>query len=50
MMVSRIAANLNFLFTDVPLLDRIGAAANAGFDGVEILFPYDTDPSAIRRA
>ncbi|NRB00055.1 MAG: TIM barrel protein [Rhodobacteraceae bacterium] len=49
-MVSRIAANLNFLFTDVPLLDRIGAAANAGFDGVEILFPYDTDPSAIRRA
>ena len=35
------AANLTMLFTEVPSLDRPGLAAQAGFDGVEILFPYD---------
>jgi 2-dehydrotetronate isomerase len=29
------------LFTEVPMLDRPGLAAQAGFDGVEMLFPYD---------
>ena len=28
------------LFTELPFLDRFGAAANAGFDAVEFLFPY----------
>jgi len=37
----RYAANLTMLFTEVPMLDRPGLAAQAGFDGVEILFPYD---------
>jgi hydroxypyruvate isomerase len=37
----RYAANLTMLFTEVPALDRPGLAAQAGFDGVEILFPYD---------
>ena len=37
----RYAANLTMLFTEVPSLDRPGLAAQAGFDGVEILFPYD---------
>jgi 2-dehydrotetronate isomerase len=37
----RFAANLTMLFTEVPALDRAGLAAQAGFDGVEILFPYD---------
>lgn len=37
----RYAANLTMLFTEVPGLDRPGLAAQAGFDGVEILFPYD---------
>ncbi len=37
----RFAANLTMLFTEVPPLDRAGLAAQAGFDGVEILFPYD---------
>lgn len=37
----RFAANLTFLFSEVPPLDRPGLAAQAGFDGVEILFPYD---------
>jgi hydroxypyruvate isomerase len=44
----KLAANLSFLFTDLPLLDRIAAAKDAGFDGIELLFPYDQDPRAIR--
>lgn len=38
------AANLTMLFTEVPVLDRPGLAAQAGFDGAEILFPYDHSP------
>jgi 2-dehydrotetronate isomerase len=45
----KLAANLGFLFTELPPLERIGAARDAGFDGVELLFPYDLDPAAIRR-
>lgn len=37
----RFAANLTFLFTEVPMLDRPDWAARSGFDGVEVLFPYD---------
>lgn len=37
----KIAANLSLLFTERPLLERVRAAAVAGFDGVEIQFPYD---------
>lgn len=37
----RFAANLTLLFTEVPVLQRADLAAQAGFDGVEILFPYD---------
>lgn len=37
----RLAANISLLFTELPYLDRFDAAADAGFDGVEILFPYD---------
>jgi len=39
----RLAANLSFLFTELPLIERIGAAAAAGFKGAEILFPYELD-------
>ncbi len=46
----RLAANLSWLFTEVPLLDRPAAAARAGFDGVEVLFPYDTDAARLRQA
>ena len=38
-------ANLTMLFTEVPMLDRPGLAAQAGFDGVEMLFPYDHSPA-----
>lgn len=36
-----IVANLSMLFTELPLLQRVRAAAAAGFAGVEIQFPYD---------
>lgn len=37
----RFAANLTFLFTEVAMLDRPDWAQRSGFDGVEVLFPYD---------
>ena len=37
----RFAANLSMMFTEVPFLDRFEAAAKAGFNAVEFLFPYD---------
>jgi 2-dehydrotetronate isomerase len=43
----KLAANLSFLFPELPFLDRFGAAAAAGFRGVECLFPYDVPASAI---
>lgn len=36
-----IAANLSMLFNELPLAERIMAARVAGFDGVEIQFPYE---------
>lgn len=36
----RFAANLSMLFTELPFMERFGAAAAAGFKGVEYLFPY----------
>ncbi len=35
-----LSANLSMLFTDVPLPERVQVAAEHGFDGVEIQFPY----------
>jgi len=43
----RFAANLNFLFTEMPLLDRFEAAAKAGFKAVEIGNPYEASASDI---
>jgi hydroxypyruvate isomerase len=39
--VARLAANLGWLFTDRPVLDRFAAAAACGFRAVEMPFPYD---------
>jgi hydroxypyruvate isomerase len=44
----RFAANLSFLFTELPFLDRFAAAAGAGFKGVEFMFPYATPAGEIR--
>ena len=35
------AANLSFLYTEHPMLERFAAAAEDGFRGVEMLFPYE---------
>lgn len=43
----RFAANLSFLFNEVPFLDRFEAAAKAGFKAVEFLFPYENTPDEI---
>jgi hydroxypyruvate isomerase len=47
-LVPRFAANLAYLFTERPLLERFGAAAGAGFRAVELQFPYDHAPSAVK--
>ena len=39
----KFAANLNWLFTDLPMLERFDAASSAGFEAVEYMFPYDYD-------
>lgn len=44
----KFAANLSMLFTEEEFLDRFEAAAKAGFEGVEYLFPYDYTPAEIK--
>ena len=46
--MARFAANLTYLFTELPMLRRFAAAKRAGFDGVEILFPYDLPITELR--
>ncbi len=41
------AANLTMMFAEWDFLDRFAAAAEAGFDAVEFLFPYDHAPDVI---
>ncbi|MET4805077.1 2-oxo-tetronate isomerase [Limibacillus sp. MBR-115] len=43
----RFAANLTMLFNERPFLDRFTAAADAGFEAVEFLFPYDHSPQQV---
>ena len=45
--VPKLAANLHFLFQELPFLERFAAAAQAGFRGVECLFPYEAPAAAI---
>ena len=37
----RFAANLTMLFNEAPFIERFERAAQAGFEAVEFLFPYD---------
>lgn len=46
----KLAANLSLLFTELPLVERIPAAAAAGFSGVEIQFPYELPAAELRNA
>ena len=43
----RFAANLTMMFNEVPFLDRFKAASDAGFKGVEFLFPYEHSPQEV---
>jgi hydroxypyruvate isomerase len=43
----RFAANLTMLFNELPFLDRFEAARDAGFKGVEYLFPYAFEKEAL---
>ena len=44
----RFAANLTMLFTELPFLDCFDAAARAGFQAVEFLFPYAFEANDIK--
>jgi hydroxypyruvate isomerase len=43
----KFCANLTWLFTELPFLERFEAAKQAGFDAVEVLFPYDVNAQDI---
>ncbi len=45
--MTKLAANLSMMFTEVDFLDRFAAAAAVGFRGVEFLFPYEHPPAEI---
>ncbi|MDA0117433.1 hydroxypyruvate isomerase [Vibrio sp. T11.5] len=47
--MAKFAANLSMLFTEVDFLERFDAAAQAGFSGVEYLFPYAFDAEQIKQ-
>ena len=47
--MSVFSANLNFLFNEVPFMERFSEAAKAGFKNVEFMFPYDFDQDEIKR-
>jgi len=49
-MLPRFSANIGFLFTDLPLLERIQAAADCGFEVVEAHWPYDHSPDEVKAA
>jgi hydroxypyruvate isomerase len=46
----RFAANLSMMFTERPFMERFDAAAAAGFEAVEFLFPYAHPAAEIRGA
>ncbi|GMV46336.1 MAG: hydroxypyruvate isomerase [Pseudomonadota bacterium] len=45
----KLAANLSMLFDEVPFLERFALARAAGFDAVEVQFPYAWPAAEIRR-
>jgi hydroxypyruvate isomerase len=46
----RFSANLGFLWSQLPLLERIERAAASGFRAIELHWPYDTSAQAVREA
>jgi hydroxypyruvate isomerase len=50
MRATRFSANLSFLFRDAPFADRFGRACDAGFRGVEFMWPGNEEVEAVARA
>lgn len=46
----RFSANLGFLWTELPLPDAVRAAKTAGFDAVELHWPYETPAQDVKAA
>lgn len=46
----RFSANLGFLWPELPLLGRLQAAADAGFQGVEMHWPYEVPAAQVGAA
>ena len=46
----RFSANLGFLWTELPLSDAVRAAKTAGFDAVELHWPYETPAQDVKAA
>ncbi|MBZ9938607.1 hydroxypyruvate isomerase [Mesorhizobium sp. BR1-1-16] len=46
----KFSANLSFLYTDLPFIERFAAAARDGFGAVEYVSPYEETPEAIAEA
>lgn len=46
----KFSANLGFLWPDLPLLDRVAAAARVGFKAVELHWPFDVPAEDVRRS
>ena len=44
----KLNANISMLFQELEVLERLSAASNFGFNGVELLFPYAFDKDIIR--
>ncbi|MBW4706369.1 TIM barrel protein [Roseobacter sp. YSTF-M11] len=49
-MALRFAANIHFLYLEYDFLDRFKAAADDGFEGIEMTFPYDVTAEKTARA
>ncbi|MBI2861902.1 MAG: hypothetical protein HYX89_03685 [Chloroflexi bacterium] len=47
--VPRLSANLTFMLTDVPFLDRFEAESSVRLRSMEFMFPYDFDPELLGR-
>ncbi|MCF6445447.1 hydroxypyruvate isomerase family protein [Nereida sp. MMG025] len=45
----KFAANLSMMFADEPFLERFASASAAGFNAVEVLFPYDHAAPEIKK-
>ena len=43
------SANLSLLFKEYPLIERFAVAKQAGFDAVEIQFPYELSIADIKQ-